>query len=1286
MAVSSLTADLRRRRCRAYASVLLTYWLSSTPVMAYDSVDAAGISQTSQPAYSQNASPAAAPKYSARGILLSENSRGILTDSPYLARRLNDAGGGGTHYKSEPRRHPANLPPVPRFNKPNTTSLFSIHSASPVAPVTATPTESSPVAQKAAAPQKATPQKKAVAKAKISEPVPASRVITRKATDAQLEQAAEQRRQKTEAEKLAAELKQKAQEQANTPDAAPVAPSAPKAKAVAAARPKPAPQPRMPMPAATTIESGLALKNIPKQPEIIPLPESPLPPRDVLSPVSQEDAKTAATPFSEPDAPQAVMAPEPAMKSAPKPAPEVAQKILKNEVIKTQPVISKGDIAATKKVAPQPVLAKKPDEVKPKHVLPVLAKKPDENKAQHVLRAPNSSITTADRVIRGADTSIAAEEEAKSILRMSSGGDVTDIKVSPLKSPEILPETSAIKQDGAQAVKQEVIMQKLPAKSSPVLIPQVPMNAAAQKSTPNTLVPKTASSAQSGAPAQAMPIRTKKEVASEIESKLQEALAARGKLAQEAQHHTSPSLSAQNLPPEMANKPEENPSALANKPVTPKAVAKIQAAIQALRKANADHAAGVGQKHEKELQAVEAEKARAEAEAAKLKRELAEKERLAAQAKKNTSQTLRLPAAMQQNSAASTSQPAKEAVTIMKMPAIAEAAPAKQTSDEDMSQGEMALLGAAKDKSAGEEAQDSAKTAPIAEEKKGNAATFSLMQELEQSMGSDDKELAPLPTPEPLVPIKPQSSMKLPFRSAEQEEAMRLSALAPAAGPVLPSNSPLWLSKEAQQRESAAALERADVAAITPVYTSTPVITARTTTDGIEENRIETLAMPLRQEAKTAPSEAEAALLFQAGYSSSDTEKTQEDSPQQSPATPVAKPLALKPEDALVQEAIPASPQGLLVTIQADQPLKPKETQIASISDDVPESAVVPMTEKKVERMIGGGQPVALLTPPAPLPASAQPAEKGKVIGVTAASTPIRAKGDQITHMITPDMLVKKVPLSPSTPQDSFEPQVVPVPRPYEESAAHQDTLSMESKDALSRLPSGLGAPIPLPEPEKPARMTNPDQVQTHEAQGVSIEMRRPNFNIQKTMEDAYHALMENNIGTAMDRYQMVLEVQPYNNEAKFGLATIYHRMGELAMARDLYADVIKAEPQNLEALNNLLVLVSQESPQEALGELEQLELRNPDFSPIPAQLAAIHAKMGNLDQAINSIRRASQIEPDNLAYRYNLAVLLDKSGQREDALEIYVALKRAYDRGEDIPADIQAIQERLTFLLSNRG
>jgi Flp pilus assembly protein TadD len=167
----------------------------------------------------------------------------------------------------------------------------------------------------------------------------------------------------------------------------------------------------------------------------------------------------------------------------------------------------------------------------------------------------------------------------------------------------------------------------------------------------------------------------------------------------------------------------------------------------------------------------------------------------------------------------------------------------------------------------------------------------------------------------------------------------------------------------------------------------------------------------------------------------------------------------------------------------------------------------------------------------------------------------------------------------------------------------------------------------------------------------------------------------------AIDTYKNILSTEPTNEDALFGLASTYHRLGNLESARPYYGRLLKINPTHREGLNNFLALVSDESPQEALAELERLEQRNPDFSPIPAQQSLVLAKLGYADQAREKILRAIELSPDNLTYKYNLAVMLDKQGRYADAGALYRLLIDASLKGQKIPASLDILQKRLNFI-----
>lgn len=204
-------------------------------------------------------------------------------------------------------------------------------------------------------------------------------------------------------------------------------------------------------------------------------------------------------------------------------------------------------------------------------------------------------------------------------------------------------------------------------------------------------------------------------------------------------------------------------------------------------------------------------------------------------------------------------------------------------------------------------------------------------------------------------------------------------------------------------------------------------------------------------------------------------------------------------------------------------------------------------------------------------------------------------------------------------------------------------------------------------------------------ALGIKIEMKVPRVNVDHELEKAYDALNSGQTESAILTYKNVLANAPDNTNALFGLATLYHRARQLDLARPLYSRLLAIDPQHRDGFNNFLVLLADEAPHEALAELERLEQKNPGFSPIPAQISIIYQKLGDLDKATQKMMRAMALSPENMTYRYNLAIMMDKQKNYDEAARLYRQLVEAAQRGENIPGNISNIQQRLTFISSNR-
>lgn len=251
--------------------------------------------------------------------------------------------------------------------------------------------------------------------------------------------------------------------------------------------------------------------------------------------------------------------------------------------------------------------------------------------------------------------------------------------------------------------------------------------------------------------------------------------------------------------------------------------------------------------------------------------------------------------------------------------------------------------------------------------------------------------------------------------------------------------------------------------------------------------------------------------------------------------------------------------------------------------------------------------------------------------------------------------------------------------------------ISKETREILTLLPESLtGMPQRKPKLDVDIERAGGDvklpegDVVKSESMDMDIKMQQPKLDVSYELEQAYEALLNGNTDTAVTIYRDILSADPLNEQALFGLATTYHRMGLFEEARPVYGKLLALNPNHTEALNNFLALVGEESPEAALKIMERLAEKNPEYSPIPAQMAILCQKIEDMECAVHHMRKAYSLSPENLVYLYNLAILYDKKGDKREAAAIYKQLLEAYERGQDLPATPSEIQERLTFLLSN--
>ena len=172
---------------------------------------------------------------------------------------------------------------------------------------------------------------------------------------------------------------------------------------------------------------------------------------------------------------------------------------------------------------------------------------------------------------------------------------------------------------------------------------------------------------------------------------------------------------------------------------------------------------------------------------------------------------------------------------------------------------------------------------------------------------------------------------------------------------------------------------------------------------------------------------------------------------------------------------------------------------------------------------------------------------------------------------------------------------------------------------------------------------------------------------------------------SALAIYDELLGRQPRDRVALLGRATALHQLNKTGDAIRAYETVLRIHPDELSALTNLLGLIGQQSPKIALQQLGRLYASHPSFGSVAAQMAMLYVRIGDNANAIRLMSEAAALTSDNPVYQINLAILHDRAGDNEAAMNAYErALLIASGGAAGLPLSSDAIRERLRYLRAN--
>ena len=158
-----------------------------------------------------------------------------------------------------------------------------------------------------------------------------------------------------------------------------------------------------------------------------------------------------------------------------------------------------------------------------------------------------------------------------------------------------------------------------------------------------------------------------------------------------------------------------------------------------------------------------------------------------------------------------------------------------------------------------------------------------------------------------------------------------------------------------------------------------------------------------------------------------------------------------------------------------------------------------------------------------------------------------------------------------------------------------------------------------------------------------------------KELQSAIEYHESGQLQKAESRYKKILRAAPNQPDALHLLGVIAYQNGNHDEATRLIKKAIRNNPENPFYYNNLgAVLNAQGRHTEALSIYQNALRLDPDYADAHYNIGNIHQNQGMFDQAISSYQRALEIDSSHVEARYNMGNTLKNWGKPDQAIENY--------------------------------
>lgn len=201
----------------------------------------------------------------------------------------------------------------------------------------------------------------------------------------------------------------------------------------------------------------------------------------------------------------------------------------------------------------------------------------------------------------------------------------------------------------------------------------------------------------------------------------------------------------------------------------------------------------------------------------------------------------------------------------------------------------------------------------------------------------------------------------------------------------------------------------------------------------------------------------------------------------------------------------------------------------------------------------------------------------------------------------------------------------------------------------------------------------------------IFVADRNFDSNIKSKEKLAYNTNLVGHYEVAIKLYKDILKSNPKNYNVQFALAFAYQNLHQYTQAKEIYYDLLRKSNhinKNM-IVSNLLSIIIEETPQEAIYFLTKLSAQHPDSSDLIARSAITYDRIGKSEKAIDLMKKAIFMDSGNYQYKYNLAVMYDKTRRYEDAYDLYnkIITKLSRSESEKMGIPIDSIYQRAKYL-----